>query len=250
MSAQDLEQRTLELLPELPPMAMTITGDDPDAGHWYRADQMRGYAIRAIAAALRQQPAPTDLEQFREAVECWHDAALPANDVEAERKAKAKRLLSIIDNAGKMEVLARGWFHRLPDGDYDIHDEASGAGKDCDGCTPCLIVSQDHAHQPAPVVDDARMAHALEWVRVMAMQDADGSHVPAIEEAIAAYDPNCGARTVRVVDDAMVERLARAWCDQTDTGFDALPEAGRQLCLHHMRIALTAALARTQEVQP
>lgn len=39
-----------------------------------------------------------DLSQFREAVECWHDAALPANDVEAERKAKAKRLLSIIDN--------------------------------------------------------------------------------------------------------------------------------------------------------
>lgn len=49
------------------------------------------------------------------------------------------------------------------------------------------------------VVDDARMARALEWVRVMAMQDADGSHVSAIEEAIAAYDPtNCGARTVRV----------------------------------------------------
>lgn len=72
-----------------------------------------------------------DLEQFREAVECWLDAALPANDVEANRKAEAKRLLSIIDSAGKVEVLARGWFHRLPDGDYDIHDEASGAGKDC-----------------------------------------------------------------------------------------------------------------------
>lgn len=104
-------------------------------------------------------------------------------------------------------------------------------------------------HQPAPVVDDARMARALEWVQVMAMQDADGSHVPAIQEAIAAYDPNCGGRTVRVVDDAMVERLARAWCDQTNTGFDALPEAGRQLCLQHMRIALTAAIARAQGVQ-
>ena len=61
--------------------------------------------------------------------------------------------------------------------------------------------------QTAPVVDDARMARALEWVRVMAMQDADGSHVPAIEEAIAAYDPNCGARTVRVMDAAMVEQV-------------------------------------------
>ena len=38
-------------------------------------------AVRAIAAALRHQPAPVDLEQFREAVACWYDAALPANDV-------------------------------------------------------------------------------------------------------------------------------------------------------------------------
>lgn len=38
-------------------------------------------------------------------------------------------------------VLARGWFHRLPDGDYDFHDEASGAGKDCDGCIPCVIAT-------------------------------------------------------------------------------------------------------------
>ena len=58
------------------------------------------------------------------------------------------------------------------------------------------------------VVDDARMARALEWVRVMALQDADGSHVPAIEEAIAAYDPRCGARTVRL-DDAMREDAER-----------------------------------------
>ena len=40
-----------------------------------------------------------DLKQFREPVECWRDAALPANDVEAERKAEADRLLSIIDSA-------------------------------------------------------------------------------------------------------------------------------------------------------
>lgn len=118
-------------------------------------------AVRAIVAAIRQQQAPTDLEQFREAVECWRDAALPANDVEAKRKAESKHLLSIIDSAGKVEVLARGWFHRLPDGDYDIHDEASGAGKDCDGCIPCLIVAQDATHQPAPVVDDAMVERYL-----------------------------------------------------------------------------------------
>ena len=49
-----------------------------------------------------------------------------------------------------------------------------------------------------PVVDDARMARALEAARC----GLSPEHVAAIEEAIAAYDPNCGARTVSVVDDA------------------------------------------------
>lgn len=57
-------------------------------------------AIRRLARD--QQTAPVDLEQFREAVECWLDAALPANDVEAERKAKAQRLLSVIDKAAML----------------------------------------------------------------------------------------------------------------------------------------------------
>ena len=58
--------------------------------------------------------------------------------------------------------------------------------------------------QPAPVVDDARMARALEWVRDATEGDAGcAENLPAIEEAIAAYDPNCGARTVRMVDDTV-----------------------------------------------
>ncbi|MFD0738290.1 hypothetical protein ACFQZQ_03165 [Lysobacter koreensis] len=49
-------------------------------------------------------------------------------------------------------VLARGWFHRRgPGDDYDIHDEASGAGEDCDNCIPCLIVPASPA--PAPEVE-------------------------------------------------------------------------------------------------
>lgn len=49
-----------------------------------------------------------------------------------------------------------------------------------------------------PVVDDARMARALEWVREATEGEAEcAEHLPAIEEAIAAYDPNCGGRTVR-----------------------------------------------------
>lgn len=55
-----------------------------------------------------------------------------------------------------------------------------------------------------PVVDDASMSRALEWVRALAevAPYVEREHLPAIEEAVAAYDPtNCGARTVRVVDD-------------------------------------------------
>lgn len=47
--------------------------------------------------------------------------------------------------------------------------------------------------QSAPVVDDARMARALEAARCGLAPE----HVSAIEEAIAAYDPAGGARTVR-----------------------------------------------------
>ena len=72
-----------------------------------------------------------------------------------------------------------------------------------------LASNSSAALRQRPVVDDARMARALEWVRVMAMQDANGSHLPAIEEAIAAYDPNCGGRTVRVVDDATRKNAER-----------------------------------------
>lgn len=108
-------------------------------------------------------------------------------------------------------------------------------------------------NQPAPVADDARMARALEWVQVMAMQDADGSHVPAIQEAIAAYDPNCGARTVRLVDDAMVERYLTA----VHKHLGGLPreqwnryrEDGGATLRRIARIGLTAALARAQGVQ-
>lgn len=110
--------------------------------------------------------------------------------------------------------------------------------------------------QPAPVVDDARMARALEWVQVMAMQDADGSHVPAIQEAIAAYDPNCGARTVRVVDDAMVDAAIAAqdahWANDDNYPARAPRSAKGDAELHDklargaMRAALTAAITRAQ----
>jgi hypothetical protein len=44
------------------------------------------------------------------------------------------------------EVLARGWFHALPDDDdYEFHDDASGAGKNCGGCIRAMIVTEGSA---------------------------------------------------------------------------------------------------------
>ena len=43
---------------------------------------------------------------------------------------------------GPGEVLARGWFHALPEDDYEFHDDASGAGKDCVGCIRAVIVRE------------------------------------------------------------------------------------------------------------
>src|SRR5690606_11696948 len=53
---------------------------------------------------------------------------------------------------GGREALARGWLHRHgPGDDYDLHDESSGAGKDCAKCVPCVILRADTAPPSAPV---------------------------------------------------------------------------------------------------
>lgn len=102
--------------------------------------------------------------------------------------------------------------------------------------------------QPAPVVDDARMARALEWLRAECgfyNNPEAHTHIPAIEEAIAAYDPNCGARTVRVVDDAMVDAAMGASAGGylvRDCWF-----SGEKWARELMRAALAAA--RAQGVQ-
>lgn len=91
--------------------------------------------------------------------------------------------------------------------------------------------------------DLERRARALEWVRELAKVDAQGAreHLPTIEEAIAAYDPNCGARTVRV-DDAMGELIEAA-------------KKATELAMHDGASSqeacerLVAALARAQGVQ-
>lgn len=182
MSAQDLEQRARELLPELPPMAMTIAGNAPDAGHWYRAEQMRDYATSAIVAAIRQQPEAVRYPSY--------DALLLI--VQSVSGALERAGLTDCDDPGEAIDVIRERLERR------------------------ISELETAPHQPAPVVDDARMARALEWVRTAArgnvgegdalraaLIESARKHLPAIEEAIAAYGPNCGARTVRVVDDEL-----------------------------------------------
>lgn len=82
-------------------------------------------------------------------------------------------------------VLARGWFHRLPDGDYDFHDEASGAGKDCDGCIPCMIATAPPA--TSGLVELVRReieAAKRELDTVTATDDAQSDGIGCAENAL------------------------------------------------------------------
>lgn len=152
MSAQDLEQRARELL-----AAEYERDGKAGAADHIRTQPLlpnKARAIRAIAAALCQQPAPVDLSLLNQAyAQGWIAAAewcaeqhlISDIGSQAYAEEQDRRLLFIIDNSGKAHVLARGWFHRLPDGDYEIFDEAGACC--CDDCIPCLIIAQCAAHQ-------------------------------------------------------------------------------------------------------
>lgn len=116
-----------------------------------------------------------------------------------EVEVKARELLAQqFDLDGEVERAAavrRGWF--------DLEGEYASS-------TAVRAIAA--ALRQRPVVGDARMARALEWIRaecVVYSNPEARTHLPAIEEAIAAYDPNCGGRTVRVVDDAIRKNAAR-----------------------------------------
>lgn len=111
-------------------------------------------------------------------------------------------------NAGRLKALHRGLeLARKWSAGTGTHGHTDRMVRDMADELRSALSSQDgdYAHQTAPVVDDACMARALEWVRTNAAFEFPHirEHIPAIEEAIAAYDPKCGARTVRVVDDEL-----------------------------------------------
>lgn len=193
-------------------------------------------ALREEVAALRQQPAPVDLEQFREAVESLCNGAGSMSSAEwARRDAERKRLLAVIDSAGKScpcgePTCTESWEpgcglgesveHAVPAerepprGDElrailarqpapVVDDELPGMWSQSDfmgGATDAA----DNARQPAPVVDDAMVERALNakvrnWP-VRQLFDSECEARIAMRAALTAA--LTGARTVRGVDDA------------------------------------------------
>lgn len=169
MSAQDLEQRARDLL------AAEYNDSNPDYAEFLRSHSQPPFAdderaIRAIVAALRQQPAPVDLEQFREAVEFMlthgtREQCIRAGDM----------LQAIIDNAGKVETAG------VPtDGGLAQRGEAwlkvaqtlnwyapwwlngEGTGREKAVAAIKKMAKAYGATQPAPVVDDAMVKRVWE----------------------------------------------------------------------------------------
>ena len=194
MSAQDLEQRARELL--------RSSGWKEGYALVHSID-----AIRAIVAALRQQP-----------------------DVIAE----ADRLLSTIDNAGKVDsVVARALTYLRPHleaGTFSAPDWAIQLASILtggDGCgTPI---------QPAPVV-----------FRNGGNSEADfiAHHADACT-ACGGSGHKSDQQPAPVVDDAMVERA----CRNRYPDWDVYGDGGRKVRADDMRADLTAALALAQGVQ-
>lgn len=220
MSAQDLEQRARELLAQirhlLSSLPVDCLGRDTDAsGQPY---PIRDEVIHGITKLLAQQPAPVDLEQFREAVEFYAtqngllayeaiDRGVHHSVVESYemRERSGKRLLSIIDNAGKVES----------------------------ACEVRLCYSQW-----------VNIVNAPEVLNASDREEAVSIAVRMTEEAIAnnvagSILPPARQQPAPVVDDAMVEA---AWIALDP---DDVPGLTRR----KLRAALTAALARAQGVQ-
>ncbi|HEY1035048.1 MAG TPA: hypothetical protein VGE09_08705 [Pseudoxanthomonas sp.] len=218
MSAQDLEQRARELL----------AAEYEAASYSNSARRIREQkiltedddtALRAIAAALRQQPAPVDLEQFRLPVEAWKSHLDPNDDDESEAYDEADRLLSIIDNAGKVEVHpddaavdrfavamkakladARakgrgGWQGDEPGMQQRLSDMLRThveKGDPRDVANFAMFLHQRYesilpAHQPAPVLDDELPGMWSQSDFMGGATDAaDNAHrpVPAVDEAL------------------------------------------------------------------
>lgn len=250
---------------------------------WQKVGEALGFAdfvdpevIIATITALRQQTVPVDLEQFREAVECLCNGAGSMSSAEwARRDAERKRLLSIIDSAGKVasaEAVAHPAQWRLDDRELNagrlkaLHRGLElarkwSAGTGARGHTDSMVRG---------MADELRKA--------LSSQDGDYDHQPATvvfrndgnseADFIAHHADACTAcggsghkadqLPAPVVDDAMVDAAIAAqdahWADDSNYPTRAPRSVKGDARLHDklargaMRAALTAALARAQPV--
>lgn len=152
-------------------------------------------------------------------------------------------------------VLARGWFHRLPDGDYEIHDEASGAGKDCDGCVPCAIVTappatSDQSGEAMPRLSGFERLN--EWATRLAWQfDAMGESYDARSlRALLAWAEDAERRAAPPATYGLVDAaksalgLLATYRETLEAAMGANERAALRLIGNNLRDALAAHDAR------
>ncbi len=162
MSAQDLEQRARELLV----LELDRAGLSDDAEH-IRAGRDGiddSAALRAIVAALRQQPAPAIIDNAGE-VASAEQALYPERWRLDDRELNAARLKALhrgleLSRKWSRGTGAHGHTDRMV---RDMADELRRALSSQDG---------DYAHQPAPVVDDAMVDRYLA-AQAKAVQEID-----------------------------------------------------------------------------
>lgn len=161
MSAQDLEEKRAR---EFLAAEYERDGKTGSADHIRTQPLLpnKARAVRAIAAALRQQATPVDMEQSRCSVLAFMQKASNAMNLHAnpasefERECyeaaaadfdEARRLLALIDNAGKAECAeVSGCIASVPD-----------------KCDRIIWRGQYHhlpPHRPPPVVDDGNGVRA------------------------------------------------------------------------------------------
>lgn len=222
----------------------------------------------ALRDKVGEQPAPVDLEEFREAVECWGSHRRSGRG-DPRVAAEADRLLALIDNAGKVGVHpddaavdrfavamkakladARakgrgGWQGDEPGMQQRLSDMLRThveKGDPRDVANFAMFLHQRYesilpAHQPALVLDD-------ELPGMWSQSDFMGGATDAADNA---------HRPVPAVDDAMVERALNvqplAGSNNPARLWQLLGMTCGESPSDVMRAALTAALARSQEVQ-
>ncbi len=134
--------------------------------------------------------------------------------------------------------------------------DAENEGGSCIACTRCQssgpvefgrkenFVANWNSRTPPPSAPvgvegvEAALQKWLDWCNEHSEEPEAKSGARIAIEALAQQPA--------AVDEAMVERAARAWCAGTDTPFDQLPDTGKARCLEDMRVVLTAALAAQQ----